>query len=185
MTTPTFDLAEVPAHLAHLFVEAQRRLAPPTIPGDRWVLPDDDLVAAVVGAEAPVVLAGPDVVALGAVPGLHALATALSAGVLNTWGAKGLFDWRSRHHLATAGLQAHDFALAGFGGADLIIATGVDEREATGDWRLAPVVEVHPWSLGPLAERVGRARRDIPLPPLRDALAAATQAGWAVDTAPL
>ena len=53
-----------------------------------------------------------------------------SLGVLNTWGAKGVFDWRSRHHLATAGLQEHDFALAGLGDADLIVATGVDPDEA-------------------------------------------------------
>jgi len=199
-------VVEVPPHLAHLFAEAHRRLArtdvgvhrgdgemavtpaatsgPPPGP-DRWLAPDEDVVAAVLGAEAIVVLAGPDVIALDAVPGIHALAAALSAGVLNTWGAKGLFDWRSRHHLATAGLQAWDFARADFGDADLIIATGVDEREATGEWRLAPVVEVHPWSLGPLAERVGRARRDIPMPPLRDALAAVAQAGWTVDRGPL
>jgi thiamine pyrophosphate-dependent acetolactate synthase large subunit-like protein len=200
------DVVEVPPHLAHLFAEAHRRLARTDVgvhrgdgevvtvpaatsgaaPGpDRWLVPDEDVVAAVLGAESIVVLAGPDVIALDAVPGVHALAAALSAGVLNTWGAKGLFDWRSRHHLATAGLQAWDFARAGFGDADLILATGVDEREASGDWRLAPVVEVHPWALGPLAERVGRARRDIPMPLLRDALAAVTQAGWTVDRGPL
>jgi hypothetical protein len=200
------DIIEVPPHLAGLFAEAHRRLATTEVgvhrgdgqvdivpvavsgppPGaDRWLVPDDDVVAAVRAAANPVVLAGPDVIALGAVPGMHALATALSAGVLNTWGAKGLFDWRSRHHLATAGLQARDFERAGFGQADLIVATGVDEREATGDWRLAPVVEVHPWALSALAEQVGRATHDIPLPPLRNDLAAATQAGWAVDTGPL
>ena len=93
--------------------------------------------------ERPVVLAGPGVVADGAVPGLHALAAAASLGVLNTWGAKGVFDWRSRHHLATAGLQQHDFTLAGLGDADLIVATGVDAAEAPDAlWRdLAPVVE--------------------------------------------
>lgn len=156
------------------------------LPGsDRWLVPDDEVVEAVLGAPDPVILAGPDVIALGAVPGTHALATALSAGVLNTWGAKGLFDWRSRHHLATGGLQERDFARAGFADADLILATGVDERETGGDWRLAPVVEVHPWALGALAERVGRAPRPIPLPPLRTDLAAATQAGWTVDRGPL
>jgi len=200
------DVVEVPPHLADLFAEAHRRLAmtevgihrgdgqvttlaaatsgPP--PGsDRWLVPDEEVVGAVLGARDPVILAGPDVVALGAVPGIHALATALSAGVLNTWGAKGLFDWRSRHHLATGGLQAQDFAGAGFGDADLIIAAGVDEREAGGDWRLAPVVEVHPWALSVLAERVGRAPSGIPLPRLRRELAAATQAGWVVERGPL
>ena len=196
----------MPVALAGLLAEAHRRLALTEVGvhrgdgeittvaatasgvaavGDRWVVPDDDVVEAVGAAHAPVVLAGPDVIALGAVPGVHALATALSAGVLNTWGAKGLFDWRSRHHLATAGLQAWDFTRAGLGDADLIVATGVDEREATGDWRLAPVVEVHPWALGALAERVGRAPVEIPLPPLRTDLASVTQAGWAVDEGPL
>ena len=80
-------------------------------PPDRWHDPGDDLLDALHGAERPVALAGPGVVAGGAVPGLHALAAAGSLGVLNTWGAKGVFDWRSRHHLATAGLQEHDFAL--------------------------------------------------------------------------
>src|SRR5262249_44609558 len=82
---------------------------------------------------------GPGVVADGAVPGLHALAAAAHVGVLNTWGAKGVFDWRSRHHLATAGLQARDFPLGGMAGADLIVATGLDGREvAEAAWRLAP-----------------------------------------------
>lgn len=200
------DVVDVPPHLAPLFAEAHRRLATtevgvhhgdgrlttvpvatsgPPVGSDRWLFPDEDVAAAVVGARDPVVLAGPDVVALGAVPGIHALATSLSAGVLNTWGAKGLFDWRSRHHLATAGLQVRDFARAGLDAGDLIIATGLDEREVRGEWRLAPVVEVHPWALGPLAERVGRAPRQIPLPPLRAELAAVTQAGWRVDRGPL
>jgi thiamine pyrophosphate-dependent acetolactate synthase large subunit-like protein len=132
-----------------------------------------------------VVLAGPGVVLDDAVPGLHALAAAGSLGVLNTWGAKGVFDWRSRHHLATVGLQARDFELGGLAEADLIIATGVDEREALAAWRLAPVVEVAPSALDPLADVWGRARTDITVPPLRAELARVTQAGWEVSTAPL
>ena len=61
-----------------------------------------------------------------AVPGLHDLAVSAGIGVLNTWGAKGVFDWRSQHHLATIGLQADDFVLSGLDEADLIIATGLD-----------------------------------------------------------
>ena len=130
---------------------------PPPAPVDRWREPDDAVVAAVQGADRPVVLAGPGVVADGAVPGLHALAAAASLGVLNTWGAKGVFDWRSRHHLATAGLQARDFALAGLGDADLIVATGVDPDEAPPAlWHdLAPVVEVPPGALDPAAGPAG------------------------------
>jgi hypothetical protein len=154
-------------------------------PVDRWVLPDDEVVDALARAERPVVLAGPGVVLDGAVPGLHAFAAGGSLGVLNTWGAKGAFDWRSRHHLATAGLQARDFALGGLGEADLIVATGLDPREALADWRLAPVAEVHPWALGPLSERWGRAPQAIERPPLFTGLAAVTQAGWAATRAPL
>lgn len=201
------SVVEVPVEVAGLFAAAHHRLRPeavgvhlgggeieithpaPVGPDggtDRWVAPDEAVVEAVRSARAPVVLAGPGVVDGEAVPGLHALAAAGSLGVLNTWGAKGIFDWRSRHHLATAGLQADDFARAGFAGADLIIATGVDEAEAGGGaWRLAPVVEVHPWALGPLAERVGRPRAEVAMPPLRAELARVTQAGWARTGTPM
>ncbi|HEY8545812.1 MAG TPA: hypothetical protein VIL36_12220 [Acidimicrobiales bacterium] len=192
-------VVEVPVDLASLLAEAHRRLRgrpaavhrgdgvlpDPPAPPERWVAPPDDVVAALVAAERPAVLAGPGVVQDGAVAGLHALAAAGSLGVLNTWGAKGVFDWRSRHHLATVGLQALDFARGGLAGADLIVATGVDGREAAGDWRLAPVVEVAPGMLGPLAEAWSRPRADIAVPPLRADLARVTQAGWAVAAAPL
>ncbi len=199
------EVVDVPAPVAPLFADAHARLRSeavgvhlgdgavrvvhpsPTGPGggsDRWVPPSDEVVEALRSAERPVVLAGPGVVRHDAVPGLHALAAAAGLGVLNTWGAKGVFDWRSRHHLATAGLQADDFALAGLADADLIVATGVDPREATGEWRLAPVVEVHPWSLAPLAERTGRPSAEITMPPLRDGLARVTQQGWAHEGAP-
>jgi Thiamine pyrophosphate enzyme, central domain len=158
--------------------------APPA--ADRWVEPGDDVVAAVRSARSPVVLAGPGVVRDGAVPGLHALAAAAHLGVLNTWGAKGVFDWRSRHHLATAGLQARDFVLGGLGHADLIVAAGVDPAEAGGDaWRLAPAVEVPPGALDPLSERWSRPAAPIAVPPLRSALAAVTQQGWASTASPL
>ena len=81
-------------------------------------------------AESVVVLAGPGVVRAHSVAGLHALAGALGAGVLNTWGAKGVFHWQSRHHWATIGLQEHDFALGGLGDAGLIVVDG--RRRARG-----------------------------------------------------
>jgi Thiamine pyrophosphate enzyme, central domain len=158
---------------------------PPPAPLDRWVEPDDDLVATLAAATRPVMLAGPGVVRSGAVAGLHAIAAVANLGVLNTWGAKGVFDWRSRHHLATAGLQARDFELAGLGDADLVVATGVDPAEAGGDrWRLAPVAEVVPGALDPLAGRWSRPLADIPLPPLRRDLARVTQEGWASTSTP-
>jgi hypothetical protein len=162
------------------------RAPPPPPPVDRWMEPADELVARLAAAERPVVLAGPGVVRAGAVPGLHAVAASANLGVLNTWGAKGVFDWRSRHHLATAGLQAHDFELAGFGDADLILAIGVEPTEAGGErWRLAPAVEASPGALDALAGRWSRPLADIPIPPLRAELARITQEGWAAAAAPL
>lgn len=155
-------------------------------PADRWIEPGDEVVAALSAATRPVMLVGPGLVRGGAVPGLHAVAAAASLGVLNTWGAKGVFDWRSRHHLATAGLQEHDFTLAGLGDADLIVAAGVDPAEAAdGRWRLAPVVDVPPGALDPLSGRWSRPPASIPLPPLRAELARVTQEGWASTAVPL
>ena len=154
--------------------------------GDRWSEPDDAAVAALRAARAPVVLAGPGVLIEGEIAGLHGLAAAGSLGVLNTWGAKGIFHWRSRHHLATGGLQARDFELGGLGDADLIVATGLDPWESPDErWRLSAAIEIPPAALAPLAERWARPAQAIPLPPLRTGLAAATQAGWARTAAPL
>jgi acetolactate synthase-1/2/3 large subunit len=147
--------------------------------------PLDELVTAIDVAERPVLLAGPGVVRDGAVEGLRALATRASLGVLNTWGAKGVFDWRSPHHLATAGLQAWDFERGGLADADLIVTTGLDERELLGDWRLAPVVEVPTKALAAVAERAAARAREIVVPPLRADLAAITQAGWRRTGPPL
>lgn len=160
---------------------------PPPAPIDRWVEPEDDLVAALVAARHPVMLAGPGVVWAGAVPGLHAAAAVANVGVLNTWGAKGVFDWRSRHHLATVGLQARDFELGGLAEADLVVTTGVDPAEAPpARWRgAAPVVDVPPGALDPLSGRWSRPPGDIAVPPLRAGLARVTQEGWASTGTPL
>lgn len=151
----------------------------------RFSEPASEVVDALRAAARAVVLAGPGVVRAGCVPGLHALAARRSLGVLNTWGAKGVYDWRSRHHLATAGLQARDFELAGFAAADLIVAAGVDPSEAAADWRLAPVVEVEPGMLDPLADALPAHDAPVERPPLFAALGAPTQAGWAGAHGPL
>src|SRR3954447_19111873 len=52
----------------------------------RWQEPPAGAVEQLRGAQNIVVLAGPGVVHAGAVPGLHALATAGGLGVVNTWG---------------------------------------------------------------------------------------------------
>ena len=165
--------------------------APDVVPSqaagrDRWsdAAPAD--VDRLRRASAPAVLAGPGVVTAGAVDGLNAFATAGDVGVLNTWGAKGVFHWRSRHHWATVGLQADDFRLGGFAGADLIVATGVDEDEAPpSHWQLAPVLTVDPRALLALSEQWRRPAADLEVPPLRAGLAAVTQEGWASPAVPM
>lgn len=168
-----------------LLLVAQERLAGPRS-AVGWEEPSQDVVTPLSDARSPLVLAGPGVVRDGAIAGLHALAVAGDLGVLNTWGAKGIFDWRSRHHLATVGLQARDAELAGVGESDLLVLVGVDPLEAPPErWHLAPVLEVPTAMLAPLAETWSRPRTGFAVPPLRERLAAATQAGWAVEGAPL
>jgi hypothetical protein len=163
------------------------RLVPPRPrPDDRWQEPAPEDMDRLRAASEPVVLAGPGVVRERAVAGLNAFAATGNLGVLNTWGAKGVFDWRSRHHWATVGLQSMDFELGGLRGADLIVATGVDADEAPPErWRLAPVMTLPPAALGPAAGGWSRPWRAIPTPPLRSRLAAVTQDGWKVSVAPL
>jgi thiamine pyrophosphate-dependent acetolactate synthase large subunit-like protein len=151
-----------------------------------WEPPSDEVVERLRAASAPLVLAGPGVVRDGAIAGLNALAVAGNLGVVNTWGAKGIFDWRSRHHLATVGLQGRDAELSGVPETDLLVCVGVDPLESAPElWRVVPTLDLPTASLAPLAEAWSRPRAEIPMPPLRDRLAAATQAGWAATGAPL
>jgi hypothetical protein len=157
-------------------------------PAADWAEPDEALVRDVKRTDRVVVLAGPGVVERRAVGALRALAAAGRLGVLNTWGAKGVFHWQSPHHWATVGLQARDFELGGIPEADLVLAVGVDEREAPRHlWADgAPVRELAPELLGLLAERWPAAVGDFPgVPPLRERLAAVTQAGWTAGGTPL
>jgi hypothetical protein len=156
-------------------------------PADQsWVEPVAEALEALAAAASVVVLAGPAVVRQGAVPGLHDLAVAAGVGVLNTWGAKGVFDWRSRYHLATIGLQADDFVLSGLDQVDLIIVTGLDPAESPEQrWKLAPALTLPPGGLAPFAEGCQPGRRTPSMPPLRALLAGVTQRGWAVETGPL
>jgi len=119
------------------------------------------------------VLAGPGVVRAGAVDGLRTLAVRAGLPVLNTWGAKGVFEWQSSHHAGTAGLQERDFELAGLGDVDLIIATGVDPDESPRvRWALAPVLHVDPAALGGLAAAWDRPTAVPEHPEIYTALAA-------------
>ncbi|MHB8467621.1 MAG: acetolactate synthase large subunit family protein, partial [Acidimicrobiales bacterium] len=145
--------------------------------------PTVDVLPALRAAAAPIGLVGPGVVADGAVAQLHAFAAAANLGVLNTWGAKGIFDWRSPHHLATVGLQARDLELGGVGVADLVVLVGNDPDE-TPAFATASVT-VPTGSLGPLAASWTRPAAEISVPPLRTLLAEATQRGWLVERGPL
>jgi Thiamine pyrophosphate enzyme, central domain len=166
--------------------DAHSSAGPPPEGSERWVEPDAGDVARIDAAETPVVLVGPGLADRALVPGLHALAAAGGLGVLNTWGAKGVFDWRSHHHLATVGLQARDLELGGVAGADLVVAAGLDLREVpSAGWDRAPVVTLAPGALGPAAEALRGARRRPAMPPLRTELARVTQEGWAHPGTPL
>jgi hypothetical protein len=99
-----------------------------------------------------VVLAGPGVVRQGQVTALQAFAAQAGVGVLNTWGAKGVFRWDSPHHLGTGGLQERDFELAGLPDAELVIAVGIDEDESERvRFEYGHVLDVQPESLAALA----------------------------------
>lgn len=102
---------------------------------------------------ATLVLVGPGVVRAGHVAGLRALANSLGCGVLNTFGAKGVFAWDDPHHYGTIGLQALDAELAGLTEAQLVITAGLDPLELPpGRWMGSPqVLEVEPWQLSTLA----------------------------------
>jgi len=134
-----------------------------------------------------VVLAGPGVVRAGAIDGLRAFASAAGVGVVNTWGAKGVFPWDSPHHMGTAGLQEHDFDLLGFGDAALIVATGIDPDESSPErFRLAPVVAVTPEQLSAgLALYLRAPETAIPSNLLYERLAAVAQPGYVADKVPL
>jgi hypothetical protein len=162
-------------------------VAPPEPPSvDRWGEPPQSVVERVREAKNVSMLCGPGVVRESAVWGLHDLSSAGGLGVLNTWGAKGVFDWRSHHHFATAGLQHDDFELGGLAEADLIIATGIDPLEAPPSlWEHFAHVTVEPSALARLAELWPLPRATPSMPPLRDRLSVVTQSGWKGSRVPM
>jgi hypothetical protein len=101
------------------------------------------------------ILVGPGVVAAGpaAIDGLHAFADAVGCGVVNTWGAKGVFAWDDPRHHGTAGLQARDFDLAGLGDVEVLVTSGLDPDEVTSaPWAgRAEVVDLAPADLAAAA----------------------------------
>jgi hypothetical protein len=95
------------------------------------------------------ILVGPGVVRDGAVDGLRRFAAAVGCGVVNTWGAKGVFVWDDPFHFGTAGLQALDFTLAGLADVEVLVTSGLDPQEVTRrPWEgRAEVVDVAPADL--------------------------------------
>lgn len=99
-----------------------------------------------------VTVAGPGVVRAGQVDALAMFAAQAGCGVLNTWGAKGVFPWDSPYHFGTGGLQARDAELSGLLDADIVVAVGVDDDELAIDaLGLGQVLEVEPDQLAALA----------------------------------
>ncbi len=133
-----------------------------------------------------IVLAGPGVVRSGHVESLRSLARTAGCGVLNTWGAKGVFAWDDPAHLGTAGLQARDFELGGVLDAELVIATGLDPFESPPDlWPSGFVVEADPRDLDALVYRWSSSDRIPDRPRLYTELQAALAPLYADDGVPL
>lgn len=133
-----------------------------------------------------VFVVGPGVVRDHAVDDLHSASRAAAAGVVNTWGAKGVERWDSPYHFGTAGLQARDFELAGVGAADVVVASGLDPDEtpvaALGN---LVVQEVPPSQLAALTQRWPRTARRPTRPPLYDTIATVVTPLYESEAVPL
>ena len=77
-------------------------------------------------AENPVALAGNGAVRTAAASALRTFAAETGIPVAETFMAKGLLDDEDPHALGTVGLQARDYALAGFEDADVVLTIGYD-----------------------------------------------------------
>ena len=77
-------------------------------------------------AERPIILAGNGAIRTHASRALRAFVHTTGIPVAETFMAKGLLDYEDPHALGTVGLQARDYAMAGFDEADVVIAVGYD-----------------------------------------------------------
>lgn len=105
--------------------------ARPLPPGHPWVAEagDDDIARAarvICNASSPIVLAGNGVVRQGAADALRAFVDGTGLRVAETFMGKGLLDADDPHALGAVGLQAADYAMAGFDTADVVLAIGYD-----------------------------------------------------------
>ena len=92
-------------------------------PSARELLKAADLIRNAIN---PVALAGNGAVRAGAAPALREFCRATGIAVAETFMGKGLLDYQDPKALGTVGLQARDYALAGFEDADVVIAIGYD-----------------------------------------------------------
>jgi acetolactate synthase-1/2/3 large subunit len=86
----------------------------------------DRAVRLICDARRPVVLAGNGVVRGGATDALRRFARETGMGVAETFMGKGLLAADDPHGLGAVGLQARDYAMAGFGEADVVVTVGYD-----------------------------------------------------------
>jgi acetolactate synthase-1/2/3 large subunit len=82
--------------------------------------------AVICAAREPIVLAGNGVVRGGATDALRAFSRASGMCVAETFMGKGLLAADDPRSLGAVGLQAGDYAMAGFGDADVVVAVGYD-----------------------------------------------------------
>ncbi|HYB26614.1 MAG TPA: acetolactate synthase large subunit [Solirubrobacteraceae bacterium] len=92
-------------------------------PGSRELQRAADLIDA---AENPLVLAGNGAIRGHASRALRSFVHNTGIPVAESFMAKGLVDYEDPKALGTVGLQARDYEMAGFDGADLVIAVGYD-----------------------------------------------------------
>jgi acetolactate synthase-1/2/3 large subunit len=92
-------------------------------PSARELLKAADLIRNAIN---PVALCGNGVIRAGAAPALREFSRATGIAVAETFMGKGALDYTDERALGTVGLQARDYALAGFEDADVVIAIGYD-----------------------------------------------------------
>jgi acetolactate synthase-1/2/3 large subunit len=117
---------ELPEDVMAAEVEAEplpRRRAVHSEPAARELLRAAELIR---GAVRPVALAGNGVVRARAAPALREFVRATGIPVAETFMGKGLLPPDNPKALGSVGLQAGDYAMAGFDEADLVLAIGYD-----------------------------------------------------------
>jgi hypothetical protein len=132
----------------------------------------------------PVVVVGGDAVAAEWVPALRSLAAERRVGLLNTFAAKGLFEWNDPAHLGTIGLQERDLELAGVAGADVLLV-GVPDHEIPRDWLNDVGARWREVDIVECATVLSVNDEPTQRPPLYGALAAVCGPMYGVDSMPL